>query len=500
MLANRLWKSISSDPAMMTLLYYTQLYGVQILLLTALSAMTIYRRELSCNHGYHVDDEDEDDDDDDNNDIGNRDLDSKTKDNTTTSPPSSPLQRPKTAAFTWDDETAELLLEGAGNYCSGQPLFLALGALWFNIFITTSKDDAGQSSKTLTTATTTTEEEEEGPLATGTNPESTTGVRDGQQLSLDSSTPETRSTTTIHKQTQAPFLSLPPDCQVQILSYLHPRDVVTFACTSKVSSDIVDKGDTAMVLWKQLWYRDYAWIVTQWDVGKRALQRSVLQLQVRHGRQHIPTKDQEHISLEFLKAFPFHKQFYFRFGQSYLNYVLAGQNKADQCLVGLHGHIYDITPFLDAHPGSPDTLLIHSGRDTTKFFEDMGHSTGARKMSKNMCLVVDAFCLPPSTTHSSCCGLYPTTTTTTIAVKKRRTTPIPVPMERTSTPLRPCTLAKFQIQYDLLTQRYQQQMETQLSTNSNNVLGPVNVYYDPFVQEWQTWYTDTNLETVFVLP
>ena len=55
--------------------------------------------------------------------------------------------------------------------------------------------------------------------------------------------------------------------------------------------------------------------------------------------------------------------------------------------MGLHGAVYDITQFAPAHPGSADTLLDFAGTNATAFFEDVGHSTVARRLMKSMLLL-----------------------------------------------------------------------------------------------------------------
>lgn len=40
--------------------------------------------------------------------------------------------------------------------------------------------------------------------------------------------------------------------------------------------------------------------------------------------------------------------------------------------------VYDVTSFLDLHPGGDDILVDASGRDATREFEDVGHSGDAR--------------------------------------------------------------------------------------------------------------------------
>lgn len=40
--------------------------------------------------------------------------------------------------------------------------------------------------------------------------------------------------------------------------------------------------------------------------------------------------------------------------------------------------VYDITNYLDDHPGGAEVLLDVSGQDADEFFEDIGHSKDAR--------------------------------------------------------------------------------------------------------------------------
>ncbi|XP_039311462.1 cytochrome b5 isoform X2 [Solenopsis invicta] len=48
----------------------------------------------------------------------------------------------------------------------------------------------------------------------------------------------------------------------------------------------------------------------------------------------------------------------------------------------IHNNIYDVTKFLNEHPGGEEVLLEQNGRDATDAFEDIGHSTDAREMMK----------------------------------------------------------------------------------------------------------------------
>ncbi|XP_054469174.1 cytochrome b5 isoform X2 [Anoplopoma fimbria] len=42
--------------------------------------------------------------------------------------------------------------------------------------------------------------------------------------------------------------------------------------------------------------------------------------------------------------------------------------------------VYDITGFLEEHPGGEEVLIEQAGSDATESFEDVGHSTDAREM------------------------------------------------------------------------------------------------------------------------
>ncbi|XP_045451829.1 cytochrome b5-like isoform X2 [Melitaea cinxia] len=43
----------------------------------------------------------------------------------------------------------------------------------------------------------------------------------------------------------------------------------------------------------------------------------------------------------------------------------------------IHNDIYDVSKFLEEHPGGEDALLEYAGKDGTQGFEDVGHSDDA---------------------------------------------------------------------------------------------------------------------------
>ncbi|MQL73881.1 hypothetical protein Taro_006244 [Colocasia esculenta] len=64
--------------------------------------------------------------------------------------------------------------------------------------------------------------------------------------------------------------------------------------------------------------------------------------------------------------------------------VVRLHNSKKSCWLVIHGKVYDITKFLDEHPGG-EKVLLHASRsgDASGSFEDVGHSSTARKMMTN---------------------------------------------------------------------------------------------------------------------
>lgn len=45
--------------------------------------------------------------------------------------------------------------------------------------------------------------------------------------------------------------------------------------------------------------------------------------------------------------------------------------------------VYDVSRWMDEHPGGPEVLLQEAGRDATNAFADIGHSLYAEELLKN---------------------------------------------------------------------------------------------------------------------
>ncbi|XP_039254079.1 cytochrome b5-like [Styela clava] len=48
----------------------------------------------------------------------------------------------------------------------------------------------------------------------------------------------------------------------------------------------------------------------------------------------------------------------------------------------IHNKVYDVTKFLEDHPGGEEVLLEQAGKNATEAFEDVGHSSDARSLSE----------------------------------------------------------------------------------------------------------------------
>ncbi|KAK3867307.1 hypothetical protein Pcinc_027228 [Petrolisthes cinctipes] len=61
---------------------------------------------------------------------------------------------------------------------------------------------------------------------------------------------------------------------------------------------------------------------------------------------------------------------------------IAKHKTRDSCWLVIHDKVYNVSKFLDEHPGGEEVLLEQSGSNGTESFEDVGHSTDAREMMK----------------------------------------------------------------------------------------------------------------------
>ncbi|XP_068711897.1 cytochrome b5-like isoform X2 [Montipora capricornis] len=55
-------------------------------------------------------------------------------------------------------------------------------------------------------------------------------------------------------------------------------------------------------------------------------------------------------------------------------------NTAASTWLIINNQVFDVTKFLDEHPGGEEVLLEQAGGDSTESFEDVGHSGDAREL------------------------------------------------------------------------------------------------------------------------
>ncbi|KAJ3669790.1 hypothetical protein LUZ60_010114 [Juncus effusus] len=65
---------------------------------------------------------------------------------------------------------------------------------------------------------------------------------------------------------------------------------------------------------------------------------------------------------------------------------VAEHNSDDDCWIVVDGKVYDVSSYLDEHPGGGDVLISATGKDATEEFEEAGHSRDAKELMKDFCI------------------------------------------------------------------------------------------------------------------
>ncbi|XP_073525517.1 uncharacterized protein [Phyllobates terribilis] len=65
---------------------------------------------------------------------------------------------------------------------------------------------------------------------------------------------------------------------------------------------------------------------------------------------------------------------------------VSQHNKTKDCWLIINGKVYDVTNFLEEHPGGDEILLTATGKDATDDFEGVGHSTSAKANMEEYCV------------------------------------------------------------------------------------------------------------------
>lgn len=56
----------------------------------------------------------------------------------------------------------------------------------------------------------------------------------------------------------------------------------------------------------------------------------------------------------------------------------------DDLWLAINGKVYDVSKFLDEHPGGEEVILDEAGKDATEAFDDVGHSEYASELLVDM--------------------------------------------------------------------------------------------------------------------
>lgn len=63
---------------------------------------------------------------------------------------------------------------------------------------------------------------------------------------------------------------------------------------------------------------------------------------------------------------------------------VSQHNTVEDLWVIYNGGVYDITKYIDEHPGGEEVVIDVAGMDATEAFEDIGHSDDAREILKGL--------------------------------------------------------------------------------------------------------------------
>lgn len=80
---------------------------------------------------------------------------------------------------------------------------------------------------------------------------------------------------------------------------------------------------------------------------------------------------------------------------------VSEHNTRTDCWLVIEGKVYDVTKFLDDHPGGDEVLLSSTGKDATDDFEDVGHSSTAKAMMDEFFIGdIDTATIPTKTKYT----------------------------------------------------------------------------------------------------
>ncbi|KAL3633331.1 hypothetical protein CASFOL_022858 [Castilleja foliolosa] len=80
---------------------------------------------------------------------------------------------------------------------------------------------------------------------------------------------------------------------------------------------------------------------------------------------------------------------------------VSQHNTSKDCWLVISGKVYDVTKFLEDHPGGDEVLVSSTGKDATDDFEDVGHSASAKAMMEEFYVGdINTSTIPTKTTYT----------------------------------------------------------------------------------------------------
>ncbi|GMH19725.1 hypothetical protein Nepgr_021566 [Nepenthes gracilis] len=123
--------------------------------------------------------------------------------------------------------------------------------------------------------------------------------------------------------------------------------------------------------------------------------QSVHLVQLRH-----KAKQREREKKSFSSLFPLQQRKMASDRKIHVFEEVSKHNTSEDCWIIIFGKVYNVTSFLDDHPGGDEVLLSATGKDATIDFEDVGHSDSAREMLDKYCIgEIEASTLPQKRAH-----------------------------------------------------------------------------------------------------
>lgn len=159
------------------------------------------------------------------------------------------------------------------------------------------------------------------------------------------------------------FTKLSDDIIFKIIDFLSMKELIALSA-SCYDLNIYLHSD---LVWKHMWMIRFGklWKSPQivelrklrgitWDIGNEILS-TYKNLDDNSIKQNIHSNDTTNNLIDPKLSW---MHFYINFEYCWIDWLLAGFNTEERCLVGLHGCVLDLTSFLNEHPGSPETLTV----------------------------------------------------------------------------------------------------------------------------------------------